>query len=59
LVEFTDLLDLDGLDALDDELGDSVAARDVDGLGGVEVDEDDLDLPAVPGVDRARSVQER
>jgi hypothetical protein len=59
VVEVADLLDTDGFDALDDELGDAVAARKMDGLGGVEVDEDDLDLSAVAGVDRAGRVDQR
>jgi len=45
-------------EALHDELGDAVPARDRDGLGAV-VDDEDADLPAIVRVDRPRGVQER
>lgn len=59
LVELVNLDHLPQLDSLDQELGDPIAAPDVDRFGGVQVDEVDLDLPAVPGVDRARRIDDR
>ena len=52
-----DALEADGRDGGDDELRDAVAARDAERLAAV-IDQDDFDLAAIVGVDRARRVQD-
>src|SRR5215831_7051804 len=50
------LLPEDALHRRHDELGDALAPRDRDRLA-AEIGEDDLDLAAVIGIDRARAVE--
>lgn len=47
------------LDPLDDELGDAIAALDLERLGRVGVEENDLELAPVAGVDESRTVEDR
>ena len=55
-VETLDHVPRDGLDALDNQLGDSFAAFDVHVVARVGVQQDDLDLAAVGSVDQPRRV---
>src|SRR6201989_158155 len=59
LVERRHLDQLRQLDPLHQQLGDPVSPMNDDRRLGVEVDESNLDLTAVPGVDRARAVDDR
>ncbi len=55
-------LDLDearATDRHDDDLGDAIAGLDAVGLACVGVEQGDLDLAAIAGVDRARRVDDR
>jgi oligoribonuclease len=45
------------LDRLDDQLGDAVAPSHVVGGGGIQIDQEDLELIAVAGVDQPRGVE--
>jgi L-seryl-tRNA(Ser) seleniumtransferase len=56
-VELVDGMPGDVLDLLDDELGDAVTTADREVLVRVGVDQDDLQLVAVPAVDQARGVR--
>ena len=44
---------------MDDELGDAVAFVDLDIVGGIQVDEDDLKLTSIVGVDETGRVDYR
>ena len=57
--EFLDLDEPGPLEPLDDQLGDPVAAAQLDRLARVVVDQHHLDLAAVAGVDGARGVHDR
>ena len=57
-IERVDDLPGDLLDALHDELGDAVAALDAEGRVQIGVQQRDHDLAAVPGVHRARRVED-
>ena len=59
VVEFVDLHEVGQFDPLHDELGDAIAAGDGDGLLRIEVDQTDLDLTSVSGVDGPRRVDDR
>ena len=59
LVERRHLDQLDQLDPLHQQLGDPVAAVHHDRLDRVEVDQCNLDLAAIAGVDGARAVDDR
>lgn len=59
LVERRHLDQLDQLDLLHEQLGDAVAAMHHDGLGRIQIDQCDLDLAAIAGVDCARTVDDR
>jgi hypothetical protein len=54
-----DLFQLGPLDSLDHELGDLLSTGDVDRLCWIEIDEEDLELAAVAGVDDTGGVRER
>lgn len=54
-----DSLESGALEPLDDQLGDPVAAPEHDLLDRVVVDQQDLDLAAVPRIDRSRGVHDR
>src|SRR5438874_11034769 len=55
-LQLVDVHELRSRDGRDDELRDAPAARQLDALL-AEIDEDDADLAAVVGVDRAGAVQ--
>ena len=59
LVERRHLDELGQLDPLHQQLGDPVPTMHDDGPLGVEVDQRDLDLTAVTGIDRPRTVDDR
>lgn len=59
LVERRDLDQLDQLDPLHQQLGNTVASMHHDRRGRVEVDQCDFDLATVARVDRARAVDDR
>jgi hypothetical protein len=59
LVERRHLDKFDQLDALYQQLGDTVAAMHDDRRRGVEVDQRYLDLTAIAGIDGARAVDDR
>ena len=59
LVERRHLDQLDQFDPLHQQLGDPVAAVHHNGLDRVEVDQRNLDLAAIAGVDGARAVDDR
>src|SRR5689334_22828268 len=59
VVEGVDHLEHGSLHPLDDQLGDAVAARDLDGPFPVVVDQEDQNLAAVAGVDRTGRVEHR
>lgn len=58
-IQFVYLYEVDRGDFLDDELGNAVAFVDLDVVGGVQVDEDNLEFSSVVGVDEARRVDYR
>lgn len=58
-IQFVYLYEADRGDFLDDELGYAVAFVDLDVVGGVQVDEDNLEFSSVVGVDEARRVDYR
>src|SRR3954471_7279817 len=53
VVEIGDFVPLDHLEALDHELGDAIAAADLECFGRVEVREEHAQLVAVSGIDEA------
>ncbi len=59
VVEFVDLDEFWQFHALNEQLGDPVAAADGDGGVQIVVDQTHLDLTAIAGVDGARSVDDR
>ena len=58
-IQFVYLYEVDRGDFLDDELGYAVAFVDLDVVGGVQVDEDNLEFSSVVGVDEARRIDYR
>ena len=58
-IQFVYLYEVDRGDFLDDELGYAVAFIDLDVVGGIQVDEDNLEFSSVVGVDEARRVDYR
>lgn len=58
-IQFVYLYEVNRGDFLDDELGYAVAFVDLDVVGGVQVDEDNLEFSSVVGVDEARRVNYR
>lgn len=58
-IQFVYFYEVDRGDFLDDELGYAVAFVDLDVVGGVQVDEDNLEFSSVVGVDEARRVNYR
>lgn len=59
LVERRDLDQLDQLDPLHQQLGDPIATVHHDRLGRVEVDQRNLDLAPIAGVDGTRAIDDR
>jgi len=59
LVERRHLDQLDQFDPLHQQLGDPVAAVHHDGLARVEIDQRNLDLAAIAGIDGTRTVDDR
>lgn len=58
-IQFVYLYEVNRGDFLDDELGYAVAFVDLDVVGGVQVDEDNLEFSSVVGVDEARRIDYR
>lgn len=58
-IQFVYLYEVNRGDFLDDELGYAVAFVDMDVVGGIQVDEDNLEFSSVVGVDEARRVNYR
>ena len=58
-IQFVYLYEVDRGDFLDDELGYAVAFIDLDVVGGIQVDEDNLEFSSVVGVDEAWRVDYR
>lgn len=58
-IQFVYLYEVDRGDFLDDELGYAVTFVDLDVVGGVQVDEDNLEFSSVVGVDEARRIDYR
>src|SRR5690349_14341087 len=56
--QFRDWNELCILDTLDDHLGNSIAAPQLDGLAHISVQEGDRNLAAVAGVDRSRGIDD-
>lgn len=58
-IQFVYLYEVDRGDFLDDELGYAVAFVDLNVVGGIQVDEDNLEFSSVVGVDEARRIDYR
>lgn len=58
-IQFVYLYEVDRGDFLDDELGYAVAFVDLDVVGGIQVDEDNLEFSSVVGVDETRRIDYR